>query len=90
MLEAEKEVILNEKLSIDLDKFHELSEDEKRKVILQFKQEKTMYWQLIAAQLYIGLIIASLAIAIIYWLLCIIDKNFNYLIFPFPLKIFPL
>jgi hypothetical protein len=68
MLEAEKEVILNEKLSIDLDKFHELSEDEKRKVILQFKQEKTMYWQLIAAQLYIGLIIASLAIAIIYWL----------------------
>jgi len=69
MLESEKESILNQKLSIDLEKFNELSEDEKRKVILQFKQEKTMYWQLIAAQLYIGLIVASFLIGFIYWVL---------------------
>jgi len=67
MLESEKESILNQKLSIDLEKFNELSEDEKRKVILQFKQEKTMYWQLIAAQLYIGLVVASALIGFIYW-----------------------
>ncbi len=67
MQENEKEVILKQKLSIDLNEFHELPEEEKRKVILQFKQEKTMYWQLIAAQLYIGLIIGTVVLAFIYW-----------------------
>jgi hypothetical protein len=67
MQENEKEVILKQKLSIDLNEFHELPDDEKRKVILQFKQEKTMYWQLIAAQLYIGLIIGTVVLAFIYW-----------------------
>lgn len=42
MQENEKEVILKQKLSINLNEFHELPEEEKRKVILQFKQEKTM------------------------------------------------
>lgn len=37
MLEGEKEEILKQQLSIELDKFNELSEVEKRKVILQFK-----------------------------------------------------
>ena len=67
MQENEKEVILKQKLSINLNEFHELPEEEKRKVILQFKQEKTMYWQLIAAQLYIGLIIGTVVLAFIYW-----------------------
>jgi hypothetical protein len=67
MLDSEKEIILKQQLSIDLDKFNELPEDEKRKVILQFKQEKTMYWQLIAAQVSIGLVVASVAIAFIFW-----------------------
>lgn len=67
MLESEKEIILKQKLSIEIDAFNELSEEEKRKVILQFKQEKTMYWQLIAAQLYIGLIIGTVVLAFIYW-----------------------
>lgn len=67
MQENQKEVILKQKLSIDLNEFHELPEQEKRKVILQFKQEKTMYWQLIAAQLYIGLIIGTVVLAFIYW-----------------------
>lgn len=67
MQDSEKEIILNQNLSIDLDEFNELPENEKRVVILQFKQEKTMYWQLIAAQISIGLIVASVVIAFIYW-----------------------
>ena len=67
MLDQEKEYILSQKLTIDKHTFDNLSQEEKRKVILQFKQEKTMYWQLIAAQLYIGLIVASALIAFIYW-----------------------
>jgi hypothetical protein len=67
MQENEKEEILKQELSIDLSEFHELPDEEKRKVILQFKQEKTMYWQLIAAQTYIGIIIGTVILAFIYW-----------------------
>jgi hypothetical protein len=67
MQENEKEEILKQELSINLSEFHQLPDEEKRKVILQFKQEKTMYWQLIAAQTYIGIIIGTLILAFIYW-----------------------